>query len=117
MGAHGYFLQLQGGKQDVVDALGRGDLANAAVDDRTRKLLEFVEKITRSAYRVTDSDVESLRCVGWSDSEVAEAVYITALFAFFNRVADTFGLADPGYGEISTRGEAIDSRAHRKEHD
>ena len=26
------------------------------------------------------------------DAQIAEAVYITALFAFFNRVADAFGL-------------------------
>ena len=30
-----------------------------------------------------------------SDEQIAEAVYITALFAFFNRVADAFGLDNP----------------------
>jgi hypothetical protein len=29
-------------------------------------------------------------------------VYITALFAFFNRVADAFGLPDPGYRSMAT---------------
>ncbi len=47
--------------------------------------------------RTTDADVEQLRTLGWTDPQIAEAVYITALFAFFNRVANAFGLADPGY--------------------
>ena len=34
---------------------------------------------------------------GWSEEEIAEAVYITALFAFFNRVADAFGIPPMGY--------------------
>jgi hypothetical protein len=46
---------------------------------------------------VTDEQVEHLREMGWTDEQLAECVYITALFAFFNRVADAFGLEDPNY--------------------
>jgi alkylhydroperoxidase family enzyme len=60
-------------------------------------LLNFVEMVTRHAYKTTDADVERLRSLGWTDPQIAECVYITALFAFFNRVADAFGLEDPGY--------------------
>lgn len=60
-------------------------------------MLDFVALVTRHAYKTTDEDVESLRQVGWTDPQIAECVYVTALFAFFNRVADAFGLADPGY--------------------
>lgn len=59
--------------------------------------MEFVEKVTRHAYRTTDEDVAMLRAHGWSDPQIAECVYVTAMFAFFNRVADAFGLEDPGY--------------------
>lgn len=100
MGTHGYFLQLQGGSDDVIEALRRGNLAEAAVDDRHRALLQFVELVTRHAYRTTADDIETLRGHGWTDPQIAEAVYITAVFAFFNRVADAFGLADPGYGKL-----------------
>jgi len=58
-------------------------------------LLSFVETITRHAYRVTDAEVAGLRAHGWTDPQIAECVYIAALFAFFNRVADAFGLDDP----------------------
>lgn len=75
----------------------RADLDGATIPQAERHLLRFVETITRHAYRVTDEQVEALRSLGWTDEQLAECVYITALFAFFNRVADAFGLEDPGY--------------------
>jgi alkylhydroperoxidase family enzyme len=56
-----------------------------------------VELITQAAYRSTHFDVEKLRVAGWKESEISEAVYITALFAFFNRVADAFGVPSQDY--------------------
>jgi len=41
--------------------------------------------------------VQELRDTGWSENQIAEAVYITALFAFFNRVADAFGVPSQNY--------------------
>ena len=32
---------------------------------------------------------------GWSEAQVAEAVHIAALFAAFNRIANSFGLPSP----------------------
>lgn len=81
----------------MVEALARGELAAAPLDEPQRALLQFVELVTKHAYLTTPDDVQRLRDAGWTDPQVAEAVYITALFAFFNRVADAFGLVDPGY--------------------
>jgi alkylhydroperoxidase family enzyme len=67
------------------------------VSEAERALLGLVETVTRHACRTTDAQVREVRDAGWTDAQIAEAVYITALFAFFNRVADTFGLDDPGY--------------------
>lgn len=69
-----------------------------------RALLRFVELVTRHAYRSTRAETDALRDAGWTDPQIAEAVYVTALFAFFNRVADAFGLADPNY--FADRGDA-----------
>ncbi len=81
----------------MVRHLALGDLEHAPVTPAERALLEFVRLLTVSSYRTTADDVNKLRDAGWSDSQIAEAVYITALFAFFNRVADAFGLEDPNY--------------------
>jgi alkylhydroperoxidase family enzyme len=91
---------LQGTDTEIVDALGRGDLDAAPVPPEERALLELVALVTHRAYRTTDEDVQKLRDHGWTDPQIAEAVYITALFAFFNRVADAFGLEDPGYRQM-----------------
>jgi alkylhydroperoxidase family enzyme len=57
----------------------------------------YVEKITKDAPRSTHADVQKLRDAGWNEDQIAEAVYITALFAFFNRVADAFGVPSQDY--------------------
>jgi alkylhydroperoxidase family enzyme len=67
------------------------------VTDRERALLEFVALVTREAHRTRAEDVARLRGYGWTDEQIAECVYVTAMFAFFNRVADAFGIEPMGY--------------------
>jgi alkylhydroperoxidase family enzyme len=55
------------------------------------------ELTTRAAYRSTPNYVEKLRVAGWKEEKISEAVYITTMFAFFNRVADAFGVSSQGY--------------------
>ena len=62
-----------------------------------RALLDYAEKVTRAASRTTHDDVQKLRDAGWSEDQIAEAVYVTAMFAFFNRVADAFGVPSQDY--------------------
>jgi alkylhydroperoxidase family enzyme len=53
--------------------------------------------ITEAAYRSTPADVQKLRDAGWNEDQIAEAVYVIAMFAFFNRVADAFGVPSQNY--------------------
>jgi alkylhydroperoxidase family enzyme len=79
-------------------ALREGDLDAADLSPRHRLLLEFVETLTRHAYRITDEQVQGLRSVGWTDAQIAEAVYDGALFNLFVRLADAFDIhPDPSY--------------------
>ena len=64
-------------------------------------MLDYVKKVTEAAYRTTPDDVQRLREAGWTEPQIAEAVYVTAMFAFFNRVADAFGISPQGYVEIN----------------
>ena len=84
---------------EAASALRRGDLAAADVTPAERKLLEFVETISRHAYKVTDEQVQGLRDVGWSDEQIAEAVYDAALFSLFVRLADAFDIEPPALYE------------------
>jgi alkylhydroperoxidase family enzyme len=90
---------LQDPDAELHRALARADIEGAPISEAERALLRFVALVTRHAHRTTDADVEGLRAIGWTDAQIAECIYITALFAFFNRVADAFGLEDPRYFE------------------
>ena len=76
-------------------ALRDGDLARAQISPAERLLLEFVGTLTKHAYRITDEQVQGLRHAGWNDAQIAEAVYVGALFNLFVRLADAFDIHPP----------------------
>ena len=80
---------------ETAQALRDGDLDRAPITPAERKLLDFVATLTRHAYRITDEQVQELRDVGWSDEQIAEAVYDGALFNLFVRLADAFDIHPP----------------------
>jgi len=80
-----------------VNAILRGNPDEADLSPAERQLLSYAELITREAHRSTSEDVQKLRDTGWSEDQIAEAVYVIALFAFFNRVADAFGVPSQEY--------------------
>ena len=75
----------------------QGNLDEANLSPAERILLDYVELVTKAAYRSTADDVQKLRDAGWSEDQISEAVYVTAMFAFFNRVADAFGVPSQDY--------------------
>ena len=86
-------------------ALREGDLDAAELTPKHRLLLEFVATLTRHAYRITDEQVEQLREAGWTDAQIAEAVYDGALFNLFVRLADAFDIhPDPSYDAAGVPG-------------
>jgi alkylhydroperoxidase family enzyme len=80
---------------ETAKALRDGDLDRAPVTPAERLLLQFIETLTRHAYKITDEQVRGLRTAGWTDPQIAEAVYIGALFAMFVRLADAFDIHPP----------------------
>ena len=60
-------------------------------------MLDYVKLVTECASRTTHEDVQKLRDAGWNENQIAEAVYVIAIFAFFNRVADAFGVPSQDY--------------------
>lgn len=86
---------MQGADNKVLEAIRNQTLDADCLTPAEQALLQFVRVVTEAAYKVAPETVQPLRENGWTDPQIAEAVYITALFAFFNRVADAFGLEDP----------------------
>jgi uncharacterized peroxidase-related enzyme len=95
--SHAYFLRVQGATDECVSAILEGKLEQAGLTAAEYALLEYAKLITLAADRSGHEDVEKLRAAGWKEEQIAEAVYVIALFAFFNRVADAFGVPSQDY--------------------
>jgi alkylhydroperoxidase family enzyme len=81
----------------MVDVIAEGKPETAQLTAAESALLCYVRKVTEAAYKTSHADVQALRDLGWREEQIAEAVYITAMFAFFNRVADAFGVPSMNY--------------------
>jgi uncharacterized peroxidase-related enzyme len=73
----------------LADDYRRAELAAA-----DRAMLDFAVKLTRAPSSVTELDVRALRAGGFDDAAIHDIVQITALFNYYNRLADGLGI-DP----------------------
>ena len=55
-------------------------------------MLEYVEKLTRDATRVSREDHDRLRAVGFDDRGILQITLIASWFNYINRVADALGV-------------------------
>jgi uncharacterized peroxidase-related enzyme len=95
--SHAYFLRVQGANEQCVAAILEGKISEAGLTPAEYALMQYAELITKAAYRSTVEDVVKLRDHGWTEDQITEAVYVIAMFAFFNRVADAFGVPPQNY--------------------
>ena len=108
MHSHAFFLHKQGAEESAVSAIGQGEIENAPITDAEKALLRFARLLTHEPYKNTPEEVQTLRDAGWTEPQIAEAVYITAMFAFFNRVANGFGLENPRYFDIAGESDPLE---------
>jgi alkylhydroperoxidase family enzyme len=90
--AHARNLQLQGAEKSQVDAVATGQVDLAKLTPKDRALLRYVEELTLRPADMSDAQTQAVRAAGWKDEELFEAAFVTSLFAFFNRMADAYGL-------------------------
>lgn len=57
-------------------------------------MLDFVSKLTQTPSEVSREDVEALKRQGFDDHAIHDIVQVTALFNYYNRLADGLGI-DP----------------------
>ena len=60
--------------------------------------MDFARRLTLHPGEIADADVARLRAQGWRDEQIFEAAFDASLFAFFNRLAATYGLDYPPDG-------------------
>jgi uncharacterized peroxidase-related enzyme len=78
-------------KDEKLVASVLADWRTAAVDDKLRAMLGFLEKLTLRPDDVNAADVAPLRAAGWPDEAIEKAVYVCFCFSVMDRLADTFG--------------------------
>ena len=74
------------------------DYRNADLDDKTRVLLAFADKLSRQPAAVAREDWEALLAAGWSREQAAEAVQVVGLCEYINRVTAGYGM--PSFGDL-----------------
>ncbi|MFQ5652997.1 MAG: carboxymuconolactone decarboxylase family protein [bacterium] len=77
---------------DALVAAIKADYRSADIDEATRKMLAFVEQVTRRPGDRKESEVAELRKVGFGDEAILDIVHITGYFNHINRVADALGV-------------------------
>ena len=81
--------------------------------ERERALCEVAEKLSGTPTRMTESDWQPLRELGFSDEDCLEVGHIVGIFNYLTRLADGFGLElDARTREASETGVAL-TRAGR----
>jgi alkylhydroperoxidase family enzyme len=70
------------------------------IDEKTRNLILLAEKATRHPDTVRKNDVEELKAAGCSEEEIYEAIAVTSLFNFLDRMADALGAPVEGLQDL-----------------
>jgi alkylhydroperoxidase family enzyme len=62
------------------------------LDQKTRTLLAYAEKLTKAPGQLEDTDVGTLRGAGWSEDAIYEATALISFFNFSGRLEAASGL-------------------------
>jgi uncharacterized peroxidase-related enzyme len=70
------------------------DYRTAKLNAADRAMLDFAMALTAAPAKMRKEQVEALRSAGFDDVAIHDIVQITALFNYYNRLADGLGI-DP----------------------
>jgi len=86
-------IQSQPGAEELLAAL-KQDYRRATLSARDRAMLDYAVKLTCTPGSMRAEDVAALRAADLDDTAIHDTAQITALFNYYNRVADGLGI-DP----------------------
>lgn len=88
------------------------DHRTAAIDARTRALLDFAEKLALAPAEVERADVDGLRAHGFDDRDLTDLAHNVAFFAYINRMGAALGVELEPFmlagGETVAPGQALE---------
>lgn len=88
--AHGKILSDRFYDPGTVRAIA-DDHHDAGLDDTDTAIIDFAERVTTDATSITAADIDRLRDVGLSDTDIFQVVLAAAARCFFSTVLDAVG--------------------------
>ena len=67
------------------------DYRRAGLDEKTRAMLDYAVKITRTPVDCDEADIEKLRELGFSLDDVYDVITTASVYNYNNRVAEAAG--------------------------
>ena len=77
------------------------------MDERTRAMLGFLEKLTLRPEDLGPEDADAVRATGASDDAMVDAIHVAALFNMIVRLADSLGWDVPPFEEFYARADGM----------
>jgi alkylhydroperoxidase family enzyme len=99
-GAFRSMLKIMGYSEGVIRKLEES-LAVNALTNKEKMALEFARKVSRSAPRPSEADLQELTAAGYSPIEIAEIAYLAANNATGNRLATLLALPPDPLEEVA----------------
>ncbi len=90
-GGHRAAAELFGIATRTIDGLV-ANLGTAPIEDKLRPIFAFVNKLTLTPARMTQSDADAVFAAGWDEAALHSAIAVCALFNFMNRLVDGHGI-------------------------
>ena len=75
----------------MVEALTK-DYKTAPISEQDKTMVEYVIKLTKDATKVSPTDHDALRAVGFDDRGILQITLIASWFNYINRAADALGV-------------------------
>jgi len=85
--AHGAILRIRAKNPLIADQVAV-NYRKADITDRQKAMLDFAVKVSVEAYRVGESDLETLKSHGFTEEDAWDISAISAFFALSNRLAN-----------------------------
>ncbi|WP_456451498.1 carboxymuconolactone decarboxylase family protein [Hydrogenimonas sp.] len=93
---HKGIAKMLGLSEELVEQILQGVDA-MDVDEKEKALLRFcIRAAQKDNYKMTKADIDALKKLGYTDSQIVEAVAITGYFNYINTLSNVFGLGQEG---------------------